>query len=1094
MGWLGLVGLLCGAVNAAQFGRVTGTYRLRDGTPCRFAPIAIRAGTKTLACSTDRHGRFTAIVPAGTATVTAAGITAVRAQVPANGTLTLTLSARATGVVLTVLLPSGAPANAVVTGAYRTARSARTGLPAISVGEARHWFAEVPAQATDFAAHIRLLDRDEETVLQHQWHFTELIPVHAIALTVSNPIRVTLKVVDLAGAPVREGSITGTFWYPPRISVPTYWTPPTEARLVAAPFSGHRTDAEGDVTLGAWPPGRYGLMLKAGEQQGVRIPFEITLNGKCSLTTYTVGSPLRTMSHPALGPDGKPRPQATLWASYAWQGRLHLVQATADAQGQVRWANLPPVRVIVWGAGVPAGVLPATGTSLTGPLPAPGPENELRLRVSLTEAGEEPAQLLWVTRGGDRGEVAPPVESHYRPARGEDPGTPGALVTEWALPSGIPFSLLAFAHGKSPRVASLERIYLPYTDLRDPLALTLPLTPAPEVRGTLVAGAGLPVPGVSRLAVLPVQVAEGLRPLVAQLVADLPPLVESDGAFRLVVPVPGVYRLLVDLFDESTPGLTNLLLTVRPGVQQHTVALPPPLLTLPPGTRVSWVTARAPLTPRSLTVSANAPQMPLFGLPEQLLACWYRTVPARMSLWRHQAGIWAEQSQALRAVTLTPAEWTGAGPWQLLPGLPAPGEELAAESLARRTPRRTDLWSGSYLVLERARTTPVGTLEVPAAPAPPRWTAWPALPAPPRLTVSLKAPAADYAALARQGADSLTLMSDSPFSPETLPGVPADQLTASPLITLSLPPTTRTLTVQWLGVGVIRDVPLQSPPGGVLTLPAWSAGATLTARVLLADGRPYANNPLLLTPAAGRASAKLVTRTDGQGRVTIKGLLPGLYSLFLEPTEGWANWPVERRQQLRGGWTLAITTATAPEIVLQADALPCRITGLASQESGHLWWVPDTGPIALLTSRPAFGVAYGPGWAWRPDGDQGRATAARLTLTPGAVALPQHEAGAPTLGVSVPLRADGVLPGPLTLVGMGARAGVHLAFPRFRWVPAPLLGRVYGQIDALPPGTYTVRVSTPVGLLDGAVTVESTGAVLALPYPESAADTTNPAR
>ena len=72
--------------------------------------------------------------------------------------------------------------------------------------------------------------------------------------------------------------------------------------------------------------------------------------------------------------EGVPARNEPVHAVYSWENEIVTREATTDHAGKVRLTGLPPVRVILWGDRVLAGVLAADSAGNTAPLPAPYPE------------------------------------------------------------------------------------------------------------------------------------------------------------------------------------------------------------------------------------------------------------------------------------------------------------------------------------------------------------------------------------------------------------------------------------------------------------------------------------------------------------------------------------------------------------------------------------------------------------------------------------------------------------------------------------------------------------------------------------------------
>jgi len=406
-----------------------------------------------------------------------------------------------------------------------------------------------------------------------------------------------------------------------------------------------------------------------------------------------------------FGTDGKPAANVTVHACYSRQGKVQIDTATADGNGQVVWTHLPPTHVIIWGDDVPAGLLGPTETQVTAPLPPisvpDGKYLEQKCRFVITNPGTQPATFTWMqNRTGNTQQ-----KTEYTP------GGEGASLTVLASLGGgsgpvMPMSLLVFSDTVPPRLASFSNFYLPYPEDDKPLQCDLTLHDGAALHGRFTTPEGKLLPGVSRLQVLPGRVASDIPFLESREVPEARPQVipAPDGSFTVTALQPGRYQLAVDLYDESTPPPPQCLLELQPGMQEKTIVLPAPLCVLPAGTEVSWLTWNAPANTRRLRVAACAPEMPVYGPYEQLLAVWYLKAPNALAFWKPASEgplhIWTLRSvlfstekpreSVLRAL-LPPNrdEWNIWG-----------NQNIFARSDAVDTilGGRLDLWPGTYLV------------------------------------------------------------------------------------------------------------------------------------------------------------------------------------------------------------------------------------------------------------------------------------------------------------------------------------------------------------------------------------------------------------
>jgi len=442
----------------------------------------------------------------------------------------------------------------------------------------------------------------------------------------------------------------------------------------------------------------------------------------------------RQVMQTVFTPEGTPAAGARVHASFCRQNLVQIVDTVADAKGIVTWKALPPGRVIVWGNNVPPGILPADVTAVTTPLPPlqlpeEHGDEEQACQFIIGNPGDVPATFRWVHRNrDDMHDVAP-----YQP--GQD-GAPSLLVqsSEWREYNGAvhPFSLLVYTDSEPPRWAGVENIYLPFRDAPGPMRYQLSLREGATVRGQLVAAGGAPVPGVSRLGILPIS-PRGSFPFQGSgrmLSAPANPVLieRENGAFTFSALLPGDYRLLLDLYDASTTPPPQLLLHLEPGIHEVTVKLPPLLLTLPAGTEVCWLTNNAPADTRRLRVAAFGGGFPVYGPAGELLAVWYQLSPNRLEFRQPASGA-APRVLTLRSV-MAPFKVKGDYPfgedeytlqallprqrreWGFWNGDTLFGRADSAVTIMPRLPRL--LWTADYLISDINADIPLGVAAVPA--------------------------------------------------------------------------------------------------------------------------------------------------------------------------------------------------------------------------------------------------------------------------------------------------------------------------------------------------------------------------------------------
>ncbi|HEX2950174.1 MAG TPA: carboxypeptidase-like regulatory domain-containing protein, partial [Armatimonadota bacterium] len=307
----------------------------------------------------------------------------------------------------------------------------------------------------------------------------------------------------------------------------------------------------------------------------------------------------------------------------------------------------------------------------------------------------------------------------------------------------------------------------------------------------------------------------------------------------------------------------------------------------------------------------------------------------------------------------------------------------------------------------------------------------------------------------------------------------------------------RIMSLSWLGVGTLNNIPLPEleedarwhlPKTAKLTLPAWLPGISVSGRIFNADGTPWVHGRLCCSLGNHRRNDTLTVQTDDNGEFLVPGVPVGNLFLYAESTNN-----------TQDAWTLEV-----PAIVSIGMASTRHLPGFTLRMSGsenysanasslkatlpwwnslqQLWWIPDGGvahalPVDnqwLLCSDYRYA---GPGWLWSIDNDKGNAQCLMTRLMPGrdTVDYTQCPSDGGPLGVLVIGDFCQGLPGTVTLLGRNALASIRADFPRPQWQPLPALGAVAMQIDSVPPGDYTVIVNTPNGTVQRSLTVTEAG-------------------
>ncbi len=333
--------------------------------------------------------------------------------------------------------------------------------------------------------------------------------------------------------------------------------------------------------------------------------------------------------------------------------------------------------------------------------------------------------------------------------------------------------------------------------------------------------------------------------------------------------------------------------------------------------------------------------------------------------------------------------------------------------------------------------------------------------------VKLILPAGDYSKLQTPGTARIKVYGNVPWYPYAIrePAKPGGaESEVHPLAT--------NLSLEWPGFGVIREVAIA---GGTLHLPDWQPGCTVAGKVLLPDGAPYAGKPLCIRFGRYQEDDDHGTvTTGGDGAFTITGLLPGPHFIFL---------PGGRPEEANG-WVVDVPETGPAKLALQMTSTPVRIPG-SEQFTGYprrgqeCWWLPDDGkPVRIYGEYGdpgRYDLQPGEGWMWCYGFGDGDARYYRLTLAPGLVKTPKEPPIGPTLGIILPFTGTDLPTGIITLTGKEQRAGLQAQFPSLLWQYSAVLGVAMAQIDAVPPGTYTVAYRGNLGSHEKTVTITALG-------------------
>jgi len=1114
----------CGVLVAAQpdppridptQGTLRGLVKGEDGLPCPGVTVRVLIAGAAYSFSTDKDGGFGGNVRPGDAEVTALTAKA-RTKVVAGETCLVNLLVKRLGVVASLAYPDGTPLQDAIYGVVaRPAPAPPLRAPARILDKGVFWFPDVPATATGLTIYCTLpIDGHTLTTSWSEYFpFPTAQDTRLLTMKVPAPAHLLLKVIDAQGQALPNLTARAHLSFSEQTAQDNGdGTVTLVATQKDSPLDTVTTDEQGRVDLGVWPPLHFILALEAGERSGRSVSFELRKDGVCSLEAYSLATITRTVTQIVFDAANKPAPGAEVFASYCWGGKVGIRTAKSDAQGRVTWNALPPVRTIVWGPAITPGVLPAAATNVVAPLPAPKPEGRKSYAIKLKVDGVLAVPIAVIIKG---------VQTTYSVVQTPMIGPAGevALRGNCDMLSGAPVSLVAMVGVSPPLISTMQTLYPPYVDeegatLDFPCAeMPLSTTQAVEIHGTLTTKDGLPVPAVCQLDIKPLGENDLWRIMKNYADFNFLRVVQGDnGSFRALLPAPGSYRLLVDLFDDATSPAAPFVFTAKPGVQELTFVLPAPLLTVNPGSELRWIAKSLPRIFRTLRVNKGpGEKTAIYGPADQLAAVWYAGAESTLTTYLPTAAPPGVTTTKLRRIRFLPQDADGRPlvntPLFLLSLFPVSNPDAIssfweAEVNRGRTVSETNviqlpaekrpllIWPGQYAVC-RAGLAPVAKIEVPDQDdSDVRFTVPPSnettASAGASRLIRYRFPDGNYAAYRRKGNQQLRFAYDKPF-----PGLQANagngrtSLWANTAwegeVMMEAPRDATRVSIQWAGVGVMTDIPLP-PPGKLPTdstlvaLPAWQTGAAITGKLLSPDGNILPNMNYSATPLDRDYDDNTSQVTDRDGRFGLQGLLPGAYVFRY-----FTAWSAQL------GYLLDLPAAGLRDVELPTAAAPVYWAATYQYSpTQQLWWLPDDGAPVLLPHRRGWvaqrDMPPHSGWLWNVDGAAGHA---RLLRTLPGWSFPLVT-GLTTsgLGMTFPYDPAHGVPGAVRLDGKGALAGVTAQFPTIKWLASPQLGVVTAQIDAVPQGDYTLNIATPAGNITTPITVGEGGAVVALTYPK----------
>jgi len=254
-----------------------------------------------------------------------------------------------------------------------------------------------------------------------------------------------------------------------------------------------------------------------------------------------------------------------------------------------------------------------------------------------------------------------------------------------------------------------------------------------------------------------------------------------------------------------------------------------------------------------------------------------------------------------------------------------------------------------------------------------------------------------------------------------------------------------------------------------VTLPAWKTGGSLNGTILRTDGTPQANATLNGKIWLSGTAHYFTINCDEKGKFSYNGLRPGKMEVNLN-NEG----------NVLGSWTVATTDANS-QVTLRESGVQTKFNIQNSNftDIARAWWVPANGPAQEISSEYASFTSSellpGPGSLWLCDA-AGRSAILPTTARPGEQQLKITPAG-PGLGITFPFDTTKGMPGVINLRGKEALADIDITLTNPNWVLCPQLGLIMAQIDAVPPGNYTLTVKTKAAPVVMPVTVTENGGV-----------------
>lgn len=807
------------------------------------------------------------------------------------------------------------------------------------------------------------------------------------------------------------------------------------------------------------------------------------------------------VTHAVTDYHGNPVPNARVFATYCRKDAIIYRTATADARGNVSWNALPGVRVIVWGDGVPAKLLDPQ-INVLQPLPPSKNHPTVRFEVPVPGGTYPTTFQFWMENRGS--------QSQYSSMGTRNGKT--VQVVSMQVDCATRCSILAVIPGNPASVAFLDNVYIPYVDeVNAQLYFAVPIQRLAPVDCRFLLN-GKPTT-VSRLEVWPVSIQHPWpdSPTFEEAIARLMKPQRTPDGYRFYVPGPGRYRLLTDLYDETTQPFPGSVIDVPEEGKTVEISLPALLFSVPAGAEVHWTTRNAALKAKQLIAAADSKPMPIFGPRDGIYTAWFRATPDTLQVYHGDTGTCSAHALLHSAITIE-ANGGRTGMFNSMRPLlffeakltrnifdqdvydavSLLNSHLIGKKLEFGRNDFPFIWSGKYLLMYGSQYQVVELTEG-------------------------KGGAVTWAKEDTPGGLRKGLRFVMIETPEELPPAAAGIQNPSALVfvddarkpygtvnireggggtNIAIPANAKTLTFYAPGIGVIRNVP--APPATDrdprMLLQGWEPWTTVAGKLQDENGQPLANINLRLMSEFEYAGIP-ESKTDAQGKFRFANLCPGNYFVVGLMPKPAPTRPLERdgmlsyQERTDACWSLQVPEGGLPNAVLSLkDGI--RINTGGNGREG-LWWFPAHGaPMRLSAIDQAnyCGLTLGEGMLWFKEGFTYResSTLRRYVLqpTPDMLAINDGREGrfGSYLSLYRPLKDENYYPGDITIIGLEERTGFDTLFSSYRyWQPSPELGFTAAQLGPFPTGKYRVIIGDGTGEIQKEVVITEYGANVTLP-------------